>query len=245
MERPLTSDALEDAIAYHCAAVLLDARPASMFTFVGDFASSRGTAQAQGPCMSWGRSNGCADAAPLTDGQRSRRRRLTQLLDACEKNLSHAGIRARILSWRPCGAIVFVYRPDRLARSMADPRVSRALALGGYRASQAGRAAGDAAWLDALLEQLGARFSCETGVPHEIGFFLGFPYEDVAGFIAHRGRNFICFGCWKVYANPRQALRSFSRFKRCARRAARLRSAGATLADLARPATPRPAGARR
>ena len=71
-----------------------------------------------------------------------------------------------------------------------------------------------------------------------LGFFLGYPYEDVMGFITHRGRDFICFGCWKVYANPRRALRSFSRFKRCARRAERLRSSGATLADLARPITP-------
>lgn len=220
MERPLTLEALEDAIVRHCAAVLLGARPASMFTFLGDFASP-------------------------TAAQRARRARLAHLLDACERELAGGGIRIRVLAWRPCGAIVFAYRPDLLAQHLGSPRVARMLMRMGYRiaaepsAAKRRTPAAAALNLDALLAQLGTRFSCATGLPHEMGFFLGYPYEDVMGFIEHHGRDFICFGCWKVYANPRRALRSFSRFKRCGRRAARLRSAGATLADLARPAARR------
>lgn len=328
MERPLTITAVEDAIVRHCAAVLLNARPASMFTFVGDFASPRADDPVPADCALQGekRHVPAHDLAPCgapaehmrrnrtpmrdpspTAAQRARRARLTQLLRRCEQQLASDGIRIRVLTWRPCGAIVYVYRPRYLARSVSDPRVTRALAQMGYRiaggdrsadAADAGARGGGAsdadapdtskrganapnagarganapaagtqnagrpergvgagaraqaeaepqpeaflahteARLNALLDQLGARFSCATGLPHEIGFFLGYPYEDVMGFIEHRGRNFICFGCWKVYANPRRALRIFSRFKRCARRAERLRRNGATLADLARPA---------
>ena len=282
MERPLTITAVEDAIVRHCAAVLLNARPASMFTFVGDFASPqaddpvpaacalqgekcRATVHGSSPCnASVGdvrRSRVSAHGSSPTAGQRARRTRLTQLLKACEQQPASDGIRIRVLTWRPCGAIVYVYRPSCLARSLKDPRVTRALAQMGYHVAGGELGACTAAgstraqaetrprpemllahvetYLDALLDQLGSRFSCAAGLPHEIGFFLGYPYEDVMGFIEHRGRNFICFGCWKVYANPRQALRSFSRFKRCARRAERLRRNGATLADLARPATQR------
>ena len=235
MERPLTLSALEDAIATHCAAVLLDARPASMFTFVGNFASPRPDDPAHPDCAFQGHGPGDNAHGPSpTAGQRARRALLARLLSACERELAPSGIRARVLAWRPCGAIVYLYRPDRLARSLSDPRTSRALGQMGYRTEP--RSPGP--FCAALLAQLGARFSCATGLPHEMGFFLGYPYEDVMGFITHRGRDFICFGCWKVYANPRRALRSFSRFKRCARRAERLRSSGATLADLARPATP-------
>ena len=35
--------------------------------------------------------------------------------------------------------------------------------------------------------------------PHEIGVFLGYPLEDVVGFIRHRGKCFTCCGCWKSY----------------------------------------------
>ena len=51
--------------------------------------------------------------------------------------------------------------------------------------------------------------------PHEIGFFLGYPYEDVIGFIANEGENFLCSGCWKVYAKERDAQTCFCCYKNC------------------------------
>ena len=236
MERPLTQRALEDAVVRHCAPVLLNAKAGSMFTFVGSF-----TPHAQEPA--W----------------QVRRRRLAQLVDACDSALAPYGVRVTVLAWRPCGAIVYAYRPVLLARDLADTRVREALARCGYplapashtseeiprcskRATRKRTGCDNASGLktlplEKLLAHLGERFSCVTGMPHEIGFFLGYPYEDVTGFIEHQGRDFICFGCWKVYANPRQALQRFARFKRCARRAELLWRAGTTLAELACPPT--------
>lgn len=37
--------------------------------------------------------------------------------------------------------------------------------------------------------------------PHEIGLLLGYPPEDVKGFIIHQGKNCLEAGYWKVYAD--------------------------------------------
>lgn len=37
--------------------------------------------------------------------------------------------------------------------------------------------------------------------PHEVGLFLGYPLEDVVGFIKYQGRNYLCCNSWKVYSN--------------------------------------------
>lgn len=35
--------------------------------------------------------------------------------------------------------------------------------------------------------------------PHELGIFLGYPIEDVEGFIENKGGNYLYAGYWKVY----------------------------------------------
>lgn len=51
--------------------------------------------------------------------------------------------------------------------------------------------------------------------PHEIGFFLGYPYDDVVGFIENKGENSLCSGCWKVYSRARDAQACFCCYKTC------------------------------
>ena len=51
--------------------------------------------------------------------------------------------------------------------------------------------------------------------PHEIGIFLGYPLEDVIGFIENKGKNPKCSGCWKVYCNPQEAEKMFCKIKKC------------------------------
>lgn len=147
-----------------------------------------------------------------------------------------------------CGASADT-RPARLARSVpADgtvlsgpsgpsgdggrgpsPSSSREPRLGAVP----GRRGAPSPLLDRLLTHLRSRFAL-TPVPHEIGFFLGYPVEDVLGFIEHEGRDYRCLGCWKVYGDVRAAQRSFARYRRCARRCQRLYGTGVPLAELAR-----------
>ena len=69
--------------------------------------------------------------------------------------------------------------------------------------------------------------------PHEIGLFLSYPPEDVAGFIENKARNCKCCGCWKVYGDEEKAKETFRRFRRCTEEYCRLWNNGYSLSQLA------------
>ena len=48
--------------------------------------------------------------------------------------------------------------------------------------------------------------------PHEMGLLLGYPLEDVVGFIDNSGKNYLISGYWKVYSNPKQMKSLFNSF---------------------------------
>lgn len=62
-----------------------------------------------------------------------------------------------------------------------------------------------------LMEQL--RTAPEF--PHEIGLFLGYPPEDVKGFIEQRALHCKCTGWWKVYGDQTEAEQTFARYQKC------------------------------
>ena len=68
--------------------------------------------------------------------------------------------------------------------------------------------------------------------PHEIGLFLGYPPEDVAGFMTHQGKHCKCVGCWKVYGDEAAARRQFAAYKSCTANYCRRRASGASLEGL-------------
>ncbi len=49
--------------------------------------------------------------------------------------------------------------------------------------------------------------------PHEMGFFLGYPYEDVVGYINNDGKNSLFTGYWKVYENVSKKVKLFQKFE--------------------------------
>ena len=49
--------------------------------------------------------------------------------------------------------------------------------------------------------------------PHEIGLFLGYPVEDVEGFIKYEGKHSLYAGYWKVYADLASKLKLFEEFE--------------------------------
>lgn len=48
--------------------------------------------------------------------------------------------------------------------------------------------------------------------PHEVGIFIGYPLEDVVGFIENQGKNCLTCGYWKVYANPEKKQAKFKAY---------------------------------
>jgi hypothetical protein len=51
--------------------------------------------------------------------------------------------------------------------------------------------------------------------PHEVGLFLGYPPDDVFGFIKNRGAGFKLCGPWKVYGDVERAKSHFREYERC------------------------------
>ncbi|MDD2971746.1 MAG: DUF3793 family protein [Lachnospiraceae bacterium] len=49
--------------------------------------------------------------------------------------------------------------------------------------------------------------------PHEVGLLLGYPVEDVKGFMINEGKNFLCVGYWKVYEKPEEKKRLFQQYE--------------------------------
>ncbi len=66
--------------------------------------------------------------------------------------------------------------------------------------------------LDDIIAHLKKRVKAEGGFPHEVGVFLGYPIEDVMGFIRHKGQNCKACGYWKVYGDLKHAQSQFERF---------------------------------
>ncbi|MCI8611769.1 MAG: DUF3793 family protein [Clostridiales bacterium] len=78
--------------------------------------------------------------------------------------------------------------------------------------------------LQVLLEKLGkARI-----FPHEIGLFLGYPLQDVRGYIENKGQNSLYTGYWKVYHDVKAAKQQFAQYDLCRDFCKRWRQAGAS-----------------
>ena len=74
--------------------------------------------------------------------------------------------------------LVYVYRAKNLEENLRQPDVQQYLLREGY--PQGG--------LQECLDHLSQRLCCEAEFPHEIGVFLGYPLEDVVGFVANKGK---------------------------------------------------------
>lgn len=121
--------------------------------------------------------------------------------------LSRKGVRVRLLRSCANGALVYVYRPEKLAARLKDNAVRAFLAGEGYADLT----------IASCLERLSERIVCGRDFPHEIGVFLDYPLEDVIGFIRHRGSEYRCLGCWKAYGDVAQAEKRFALYRKCQR----------------------------
>lgn len=50
--------------------------------------------------------------------------------------------------------------------------------------------------------------------PHEMGLILGYPVDDVKGFIENEGKEFLYIGYWKVYSDLQETIELFKKYNR-------------------------------
>ena len=110
-------------------------------------------------------------------------------------------------------ALIYIYRHSLLSKELKKPGVAAFLAGYGYESTD----------VDACLNHLSQRVSLSAqgaeSYPHEMGIFLGYPLEDVRGFILHEGKDSRYTGYWKVYGDVEQAKQTFQAYdnaKECA-----------------------------
>lgn len=144
----------------------------------------------------------CANLVRLT-GPRAE---LEAAAQAWKATLAPRGVHVRTARWDGDSALLYLYREGHLQREWEKPGAADFLRRHGYEPGAA---------VQENVELLLRRIARRPCFPHEIGLFLGYPPEDVEGFMKHRGRNCKCVGCWKVYGDEEGAVRQFARFKKC------------------------------
>ena len=229
MTRTIDIPTFQAAVVRNCSPTLAGIKPASLFTYPGTYAHGGGST--------------------TTETIAERRARLLNVIARCNHELDPLGIHLSVLVWRPCGALVYAYRPNSLATYLADLRAKTALAKKGYDtdnlplclahlASRIALASNNAAECAcgqtrcALDHQASCGNGCTCEFPHEIGYFLGYPYDDVHEFIVQHGENYKIFGPWKVYTNVGQALATFDSYRACTKYLTHIYQQGCTLGQL-------------
>lgn len=147
---------------------------------------------------------------------------LTDELRRVNGVLRPRGLRLIVLRREPRRTLLYLYREQALAELLSHADAQALLSPCGY----------DAFSVPDALNTLRRRLNESPCFPHEIGVFLGYPLADVIGFIQRGGRDCLCSGCWKAYANEREAMRTFARLNKCRTIYARLFSEGYSLARL-------------
>lgn len=118
--------------------------------------------------------------------------------------------------------LIFIYHPALLEASLANEATHSTLKEIGYPIQRNWRA---------LLGFLYRRFRDAPSFPHEVGFFLGYPPEDVLGFMQCPRGSKSC-GVWKVYGDEAQAALRFDEYARCRELLlAHIHSGGSILSD--------------
>ena len=96
-----------------------------------------------------------------------------------------------------------IYRKAELFTYLMKKEVALQMKLFGYELDNE----------EKLLLQFAARYQAHldagTAFPHEMGLLLGYPKEDVMGFIECHGKNYRYSGYWKVYGDVKEAKEKF------------------------------------
>lgn len=117
--------------------------------------------------------------------------------------LNERNVYVEILKKTTSSAQIYAYRPDKLKYVLNKSETRTLLKNLGYKTGN----------MNLCIDHLKSRIQKEN-FPHEIGIFLGYPYEDVTGFIKNKGSKFIANGYWKVYDKKEQKLKIFNNYNK-------------------------------
>ncbi len=118
--------------------------------------------------------------------------------------LSSKGLRIIPVKYSNKKALIYIYRPSKLLRDLSNPEAVEILSAMDYPVNSP----------EKCIAKLMTKLRLEDSFPHEIGLFLGYPPEDVKGFIENK-TNCKCVGFWKVYGDVQKANTTFNLYRKC------------------------------
>lgn len=133
------------------------------------------------------------------------------------------GLRLLPLRFNNGKVLVYLYRPNQLENDLSNHTAANLLKQCGYSLKNG----------NFCITELMGKLNSNKGFPHEIGLFLGYPPEDVDGFMNSGSAGYKYSGLWKVYGDVENAKRIFSAYKSCSEKYRIKWTAGHSLEQLA------------
>ena len=152
---------------------------------------------------------------------RSEKELLNEVRDL-NKRLVKKGLRILPLKMQDHFALIYVYRPSRLKEDISHKEAAEILGKYGYICNMP----------DQCVKRLSDKLKNQEQFPHEIGLFLGYPAEDVKGFIENGAKGCKGAGCWKVYGDEEAAKKKFDIYNKCTETYCKMQKRGKTIAEL-------------
>jgi len=116
------------------------------------------------------------------------------------------GLRLLPLNFNKGKVLIYLYRPHQLEKDLTNRTASRLLKQCGYSLKNVNYC---------IVELIGKLNNPGNSFPHEIGLFLGYPPEDVDGFMNGGSDAYKYSGLWKVYGDVEKAKQTFKAYKIC------------------------------
>lgn len=137
-----------------------------------------------------------------------------------KKTISDSKIECFLLYEDDKKVTLFLYIKNKLANYINEKEVKKVLKKFKY----------DDFRIEQLLDSFKNRYSqYKSGnkeFTHEMGLLLGYPVDDVIGFMENDGKNFLHSGYWKVYSNIDEKVKIFNSYEKAKERLIHLLSQG-------------------
>jgi len=119
------------------------------------------------------------------------------------RTLGSKGVVVLPLRFKEGRALIYVFRPALLKKDLNSEGSRDIMESLGYTTENT----------NLCLASLRKKLDEADEFPHEVGLFLGYPPEDVKGFMEKAECKFC--GLWKVYGDTEAAKNLFENYKRC------------------------------
>ena len=122
--------------------------------------------------------------------------------------------------------VILIYRETELKEYLEREEVMAFIYKCGYETSDISKI------FPVFVKRYMRYMELKQDFPHELGLFLGYPIEDVEGFIKENGKNYLYSGYWKVYKDAELKIRLFKNYEKVQTEIVRLLYEGLDIMDI-------------